>query len=67
MNQNIYKSFNVRLRTVREHIEDLEHLLQGYKQAHDALRESEERFRLLVEQVQDYAIFMLDPEGHIVS
>lgn len=24
-------------------------------------------FRLLVEQVKDYAIFMLDPEGHILS
>lgn len=34
----------------------------------DALRyQSEERFRLLVESVKDYAIFMLDPEGYIVS
>ncbi|GAA2400529.1 PAS domain S-box protein [Nonomuraea africana] len=32
-----------------------------------ALRESEERFRLLVQSVVDYAIFMLDPEGCIVS
>jgi PAS domain S-box-containing protein len=32
-----------------------------------ALRESEERFRLLVEAVQDYAIFVLDPEGRIAS
>jgi PAS domain S-box-containing protein len=32
-----------------------------------ALRESEERFRLLVEGVQEYAIFMLDPEGHVAS
>src|SRR5690349_24532896 len=32
-----------------------------------ALRESEDRFRLLVEQVQDYAIFMLDPEGRVVT
>ena len=31
------------------------------------LRESEERFRLLVEGVRDYAIFMLDPAGHVVS
>jgi len=35
--------------------------------AADALRKSEERFRLLVEAVEDYAIFMLDPSGHIVS
>jgi PAS domain S-box-containing protein len=33
----------------------------------EALRESEERFRLLVEGVRDYAIFMLDPEGYITS
>src|ERR1700712_4287338 len=25
------------------------------------------RFRLLVEAVKDYAIFVLDPEGHVVS
>ena len=31
------------------------------------LHQSEERFRLLVEAVKDYAIFMLDPTGHIVS
>lgn len=31
------------------------------------LLESEERFRLLVEQVKDYAIFMLDPRGHVTS
>lgn len=33
----------------------------------EELRSSEQRFRLLVESVQDYAIFMLDPGGHIVS
>jgi PAS domain S-box-containing protein len=32
-----------------------------------ALRESEERFRLLVEGVQEYAIFLLDPEGIVTS
>ncbi|MEU5263601.1 PAS domain S-box protein [Amycolatopsis sp. NPDC021455] len=32
-----------------------------------ALRESEERFRLLVQTVQDYGIFMLDTEGRISS
>jgi PAS domain S-box-containing protein len=31
------------------------------------LRQSEERFRLLVDGVQDYAIFMLDTEGRIMS
>jgi PAS domain S-box-containing protein len=32
-----------------------------------SLRRSEERFRVLVEGVRDYAIFMLDPEGRIVT
>jgi len=31
------------------------------------LRQSEERFRLMVEAVRDYAIFMLDTKGYIVS
>ena len=31
------------------------------------LRDSEERFRLLVESVRDYAIFMLDPEGNVLT
>src|ERR687889_870015 len=33
----------------------------------EVLRQSEERFRLLVEGVKDYAIFMLDPEGYITT
>ncbi|MGF6901247.1 hybrid sensor histidine kinase/response regulator [Paraburkholderia sp. GAS348] len=33
----------------------------------EALRQSEERFRLLVDNVKDYAIFMLDPDGFVVS
>ena len=33
----------------------------------EQLRISEERFRLLVEGVKDYAIFMLDPTGHVAS
>lgn len=32
-----------------------------------ALRKSEERFRMLVDAVQDYAIFMLDVQGHVSS
>jgi PAS domain S-box-containing protein len=33
----------------------------------EGLRESEERFRVLVEGVKDYAIFMLDPQGLVAS
>ena len=37
------------------------------QQAEQALRQSEERFRLLIQEVQEYAIFNLDPLGNIVS
>jgi PAS domain S-box-containing protein len=33
----------------------------------ETLRHSEERFRLIVEQVKDYAIFMLDAEGRVAT
>jgi PAS domain S-box-containing protein len=41
--------------------------LMEHKHKEDELREAEEHFRLLVEAVQDYAIFMLDAEGRIVT
>ena len=35
--------------------------------AEEALRASDRRFRLLVEGVTDYAIFMLDPQGRVTN
>lgn len=37
------------------------------REAEERLRKSEERYRMLVEGVKDYAIFLLDPQGHIAS
>lgn len=37
------------------------------KAAFEALQRSEQQFRLLVQGVTDYAIYMLDPEGRITS
>src|ERR1700676_4123739 len=54
---------------------DLEHELsdvsaQGTKAPNleeEALRECEEKYRMLLDEVEDYAIFMLDPQGTVVS
>jgi PAS domain S-box-containing protein len=42
--------------------------MEGRRRAtEDALRESELRYRMLIDGVQDHAIFMVDPRGQIVS
>jgi len=42
---------------------DIDRLTHGA----ESLRQSEERFRLLVDSVRDYAIFMLDPQGYVLT
>lgn len=37
------------------------------RRGEEILRRSEERFRVLIEGVRDYAIFMLDPRGYVES
>jgi PAS domain S-box-containing protein len=37
------------------------------RDAEEELRESEERNRLIIQSVRDYAIFMLDPNGNVAS
>ncbi len=37
------------------------------READERLRQSEEMFRLLVASVKDYAIFLLDPEGNVMT
>ena len=57
-----HNTMEQRLRTIAELQQKTQALENALK-----LRQSEERFRLLVEAVQDYAIFMLDTEGYVVS
>jgi len=62
---------HVSLRHLTQHLREqntrLEQEIQERQRKEVALSQSEERFRLLVEKVKDYAIFMLDPSGRVVS
>src|SRR5436309_2846877 len=46
---------------------DVPGLKSPYRRVVAALAESEERYRILVEGVRQYAIFMLNPEGTIMT
>jgi two-component system sensor kinase FixL len=56
---------------LRRTLDELEFRVQArtaeLRASNDKLRESEERFRLMVEGVSDYAIIMLDSRGDVVS
>jgi PAS domain S-box-containing protein len=52
---------------VEERTSQLEATIAELQSNQQQLRQSEEHFRLLVESVSDYAIFMLGPDGRIVS
>jgi PAS domain S-box-containing protein len=41
--------------------------LTEHRQAEEVLQRSQEQFRILVEGVTDYAIYLLDPEGRVSS
>ncbi|WP_320310046.1 PAS domain S-box protein [Mesorhizobium australafricanum] len=66
-----------RSNTVVQQVVDDHGVLVGYAKitrditervaAHEALLESERRFRILVDSVLDYAIYMLDPSGVIIN
>ncbi|MGB8521406.1 MAG: PAS domain S-box protein [Candidatus Acidiferrales bacterium] len=45
----------------------LEQMEGSRRLAEEALRQSEERYRMLLDGIQDYAIFMMDPHGQIIS
>ena len=52
---------------VKERTSQLEATIAELESNQKELRQSEERFRLLVEGARDYAIFMLGPDGRVVS
>ncbi len=51
-------------KSAEEHLARME---ERRRLGEDALRESEERYRLLLDGVQNYAIFMMDPRGQILN
>jgi PAS domain S-box-containing protein len=62
------KTLEARLLALNETLEArIQDRARQLEASFEQLRESERHFRLLVEAVTDYAIFMLDPEGNIVN
>lgn len=55
------------IKQLKLRIAELESSSKTTKNDSEKLNASEERFRLLVESVKDYAIFMLDPTGRVAS
>ncbi len=60
-------SLQLLTRRLQDQNQRLAEEIQERQRKEAALCESEERFRLLVEGVKDYAIVMLDPDGLVVS
>jgi len=70
-NVRLYQALQRELEARRQAERDLRHLNETLEQRAGErtreLMETERRFRLLVESVTDYAIYMLDPAGNVVN
>jgi len=58
---------SVRTRELEDANQALQQDIVARTKLEDELRRSEEKFRLLVGGIRDYAVFMLDPEGNVAS
>jgi PAS domain S-box-containing protein len=56
-----------RTRALEQANQELQHDIAMRSKLEEEFKRSEEKFRLMVEGIQDYAIFMLDPEGKVAS
>ncbi|WP_242927329.1 PAS domain-containing sensor histidine kinase [Pontibacter vulgaris] len=65
----IYNSKNelIGFSKITRNLTEKKQLEEQLYRANEELRESEERARLLIDGVKDYAIFMLSPEGYIAT
>src|SRR5260370_8159117 len=43
------------------------HLMSDDRLTHSALDQTEEQFHMLVDSVEEYAIYMIDPTGNVVT
>jgi PAS domain S-box-containing protein len=62
----LYMNYRLLTGELRARAEAEESLRSAYKRE-SALRQEQERFRLFLQAVKDYAIYVLDAEGHIAS
>ena len=56
-----------RTRALEQANQALQHDIAVRSKLEEEFKRSEEKFRLMVEGIRDYAIFMLDPEGKVAS
>ncbi|MGH9396283.1 MAG: PAS domain S-box protein [Terriglobia bacterium] len=67
LNEDLERRVVERTVQLKEANRDLQGQIVERERTEKILRESQERFRLLVDGVRDYAIFMLDPQGRVAS
>ena len=65
-NHLVVESEEERLRNVA-HLQQRALMLEQLSKTYEELRQSEEKYRLMVECMKDYSIFMLSTEGNVLS